>query len=30
MRPIVLNEKNALFAGRDEGAENWGMLASLI
>jgi len=30
MRPIVLNRKNALFAGSDEGAENWAMLASLI
>ena len=23
MRPIVLNRKNALFAGHDQGAENW-------
>ena len=23
IRPIVLNRKNALFAGHDEGAENW-------
>ena len=30
MRPIALNRKNALFAGSDEGAENWAMLASLI
>jgi len=30
MRPIVLNRKNALFAGSDEGAENWAMLASLV
>ena len=30
MRPIVLTRKNALFAGSDEGAENWAMLASLI
>lgn len=30
MRPIKLNAKNALFAGCDEGAENWAMLASLI
>jgi transposase len=30
MRPIVLNRKNALFAGSDEGAENWAVLASLI
>ena len=30
MRPIALNRKNALFAGSDQGAENWAMLASLI
>ena len=30
MRPIALNRKNALFAGHDEGAENWAMIASLI
>ena len=30
MRPIALNSKNALFAGSDEGAENWAMLASLV
>jgi transposase len=30
MRPIALTRKNALFAGSDEGAENWAMLASLI
>lgn len=29
MRPIALNRKNALFAGR-EGAQNWAMLASVI
>jgi hypothetical protein len=29
-RAIALTRKNALFAGRDEGAENWAMLASLI
>jgi len=29
-RPIALNRKNALFAGHDEGAKNWGMIASLI
>jgi hypothetical protein len=29
-RPIVLNRKNALFAGHDEGAENWACIASLI
>ena len=27
---IALNRKNALFAGSDEGAEHWAMLASLI
>jgi transposase len=30
MRPVALNRKNALFAGSDEGAENWAMLASLV
>jgi transposase len=30
MRPVVLTRKNALFAGSDEGAENWAVLASLI
>jgi hypothetical protein len=30
MRPVVLNRKNALFSGSDEGAENWALLASLI
>jgi transposase len=30
IRPIVLNRKNALFAGHDSGAENWACLASLI
>jgi transposase len=30
MRPVALTRKNALFAGSDEGAENWAMLASLI
>ncbi len=30
IRPIALNRKNALFAGHDAGAENWGMIASLI
>lgn len=30
MRPIKLNAKNSLFAGCDEGAENWALLASLI
>jgi hypothetical protein len=26
----VLNRKNALFAGHDQGAENWACVASLI
>ena len=30
LRPISLSIKDALFAGREEGAENWAMLASLI
>jgi transposase len=30
IRPIVLNRKNALFAGHDLGAENWAGIASLI
>jgi len=30
IRPIVLNRKNALFAGHDEGAANWASIASLI
>lgn len=30
MRPIKLNAKNFLFAGCDEGAENWAVLASSI
>jgi len=30
IRPIVLNRKNVLFAGHDEGAENWACVASLI
>lgn len=30
MRPIALTRKNALFAGHDEGARNWGVVASLI
>ena len=29
-RVIVLNRKNALFAGHDQGAENWACIASLI
>jgi transposase len=30
MRPIKLNAKNSLFAGCDNGAESWAVLASLI
>ena len=30
IRPIALNRKNALFAGHDDGATNWGVIASLI
>ena len=30
IRPITLNRKNALFAGHDEGAAAWGLIASLI
>jgi hypothetical protein len=30
IRPIVLNRKNALFAGHNEGAGNWALIASLI
>jgi transposase len=30
IRPMVLNRKNALFAGHDQGAENWACIASLI
>ena len=30
IRPIALSRKNALFAGHDQGAANWGIVASLI
>jgi transposase len=30
IRPIVLNRKNALFAGHDQGAENWACIASIV
>jgi transposase len=30
MRPIALSRKNFLFAGSDEGAESWAVLATLI
>jgi hypothetical protein len=29
-REIALNRKNALFAGHEQGAENWACIASLI
>jgi hypothetical protein len=30
IRPIALNRKNALFAGSDDGGDNWAIVASLI
>ncbi len=30
MRPVALSRKNSLFAGSDDGAENWGIVASLV
>ena len=30
IRPIALNRKNSLFAGHDQGAENWACVASLL
>ena len=30
MRPVCLSRKNSLFAGSDEGAQNWACLASLV
>ena len=30
IRPLVLNRKNALFAGHDLGAENWATIASVV
>jgi transposase len=30
IRPLTLNRKNSLFAGHDEGAQNWARLASLV
>ena len=30
MRPQALTRKNGLFAGHDDGAENWAILATLI
>lgn len=30
IRPLALNRKNALFAGSDEGGDNWPVIATLI
>jgi transposase len=30
IRPLALNRKNALFAGPDEGGDNWAVIATLI
>ncbi len=30
IRPLTLNRKNSLFAGHNEGAQNWARLASLV
>ncbi len=30
IRPIALNRKNSLFAGHDQGAENWACVATLL
>ena len=30
IRPIAPNRKNALFAGSDDGGDNWAIIASLI
>ena len=30
IRPIALSRKNALFAGHDQGGQNWAMIASLL
>lgn len=30
IRPLALNRKNALFAGSDEGGNNWAVIATLI
>lgn len=30
IRPIALNRKNTLFAGSDEGGDNWAVIATLI
>jgi transposase len=30
IRPVALNRKNSLFAGHDQGAQNWAIIASLL
>src|SRR3546814_4128800 len=30
IRPLARNRKNALFAGSDEGGDNWAVIATLI
>lgn len=30
IRPLALNRKNALFAGSDEGGDDWAVIATLI
>ena len=30
IKPLALNQKNALFAGSDEGGDNWAVIATLI
>ncbi|MCG6120436.1 MAG: transposase domain-containing protein, partial [Blastomonas sp.] len=30
IRPLAINRKNALFAGSDEGGDNWAVIATLI
>lgn len=30
MRPVALSRENALFAGRDDGAENWAAMTSPV
>jgi transposase len=30
IRPLAMNRKNALFAGSDEGGDNWAVIATLI
>jgi hypothetical protein len=30
IRPLALNRKNSLFAGHDQGAQNWACVASFI